>query len=575
MDLGSVPLGWSAFPSTVVRNVAEAEPVAAVDARVEGTGAWRLAEPVAGLEVGLRPGTIRLAFTGRSVGRADGELVVSTTDREQPELRIPLRAEVVSEPGCRIVASPAPLRFGLVKRGDRHLRDLVLANVGTGTCLVWELRLAPGSDPDFSLPSTGAPYFQVPPGERIRVPVAFTPDTLTGSLQRATISFRTSNASDPPGAVEVTGYAADLDLVATPNPLDFGRVPLERAPHRTVRVENRGALTVTLAGHGLAAGSSPRFTVQGGTAYPAALARNQGVDNEVTYDPDRVERNPAALEVRVAGHPEPLVIGLQGEGHDGPCGDYCEPPVPVCPAGRTVIVNRSVVLDGSATDPNGDPVTCTWQVIDAPEGSTEQPRPPNACGSSFVPDAIGEYVLRLTAADDLGNEASCTTTLRVLPPDGGLWVEMYWEHNSNDIDLHLLHGDGGDPRLLSSWNVEPWDCFYGNDPASWDNPGTADDANLDRDVTSGTGVENIRIDQPSTAHPYHVGIAWYSRHGSSPTTQPVVTNVYCWGMPVASTTTTMVHPGPDRPSKPTVFVGTVQVSSDGTCSWTPDGTVAH
>lgn len=569
VDLGRVPLGWSGFRTTVVRNVGEPMATQLLAARVEGGAAWTV-DPVDGLEVGLFPGTLRLRFHGAAVGRADAELVLATTDPEQPELRIPLRAEVVSQPDCTLRAWPDPLRFGLVKSGLRHRRDLELESVGAGPCLVWDLRMAPGGDPDFAVPTGDAPFLEVPAGGIVRVPVQFAPDVVTGVLQRATVTWRTSNPATPAGAVDVTGLAGEVDLVALPNPVDFGRVPLDRAPHRAFRVQNRGALLATLTGHTFDPRSSPRFTVSSAPAYPTSLARGAEVTYEATYDPDEVERDRALVQVRVTGYAEPFLVDLRGEGHDGPCGDYCVPPVPVCPAPRTVVVNRPVAIDGSASDPQGDPVTCRWRVVSAPEGSTEQPSPPDTCATTFLPDAIGDYTLELTAADDLGNEASCLTRLHVQPPGGGLWVEMYWETYSNDIDLHLLHGGGGDPRRMSSWNDSRWDCHYANDPASWDAPGAADDANLDRDVTTGAGVENIRVDQPSTAHDYHVGLVWYSRHTSSPTTLPVVTNVYCWGLPVASVTTTMVHGS--TPDRPTIFVGTVRFRSDGTCSWTPDGT---
>jgi hypothetical protein len=566
LDLGQRPLGWSGYGTTVVRNVGEALATQLTAGHVEGSTSWSLEDPPAGLEVGLHPGTIRLAFSGRAVGRADGELVLATSDPEQPELRIPLRAEVVAQPSCQVRAGPDPLRFGLVKRGARHLRELLVESVGQGPCLVFDLGMAPGSDPDFSV-ATDRPFLELAPGASVRVPVAFAPDALPNALQRGTVTWRTSNPAAPPGAVEVTGYAADVDLVVVPNPVDFGRVPLDRAPHKTFRVENHGGIGATLTGQRLAAGSSPRITVSGGPSYPAALAPNATVPYEVHYAPLEVGRDRAEVELQVAGYAEPVIAAILGEGHDGPCGDYCDPPVPICPGPLTTLVRRQVSILGSATDPQGDPVTCAWRIASAPEGSAEQPSPPDACATSIAPDVVGEYVLELTATDDLGNAASCTTDLRVIPPEGGLWVEMYWEDNVNDVDLHLLHGGGGDPHVRSNWNKRPWDCYYSNKHAQWDAPGPEDDGNLDFDRTAEPGVENIRVDQPSTTHDYHVGLIWYAKK-SPPTTQPVVVNVYCWGLPVANTTTTLVF---SSVSQAAVMVGTVRVQNDSTCVWTPDG----
>jgi hypothetical protein len=574
LDLGRVPLGWSGRRSTVIRNVGEPEAAQIVEARLEAGSAWRLAEPMSGIEVGLRPATLWLEFSGTAVGRDDGELIFYTTDPEQPELRVSLRAEVYSEPGCRVAVGPDPLRFGLVRSGRRHEREMLFESVGEATCHLWNLGMAPGSDPDFSVAADES-FLELPPGTARRLPVAFRPDAVTGVLQRGTVTWRTSNAADPPGAVQVTGFAAEVDLVATPNPLDFRRVPLDRAPHETIRVENRGELAATLTGHALRAGSSPRITVPRAPGYPAALSRGEGVEYEAYYAPDQLVRDRAELDIAVAGYPEPLVVVIVGEGHDGPCGDYCVPPVPVCPPTQRVVVNHPVDLPGSASDPQGDPVTCSWRLVSVPEGSTEVLTPPDACATSFVPDAVGDYVLELTAMDDLGNAASCTTTLHAVPPEGGLWVEMYWQQPSNDIDLHLLHGGGGSPNLVESWNDRFWDCHWRNRTPSWDQPGPQDDPSLDRDVTRNTGVENIRIDLPSTTHAYHVGLIWYSTE-YGPLTVPVITNIYCWGVPIASTTTTMVrHAGDGHLRQPLVFVGTVEVSDDFSCSWTPVGALLN
>jgi hypothetical protein len=574
LDLGRVPLGWSGRRGVVVRNVGEPEAAQIVEAHLEGHSSWRLAEPMSGVEVGLRPATVWLDFSATAVGRPDGELVLYTTDPEQPVLRVSLRAEVFTEPGCLLAAGPDPLRFGLVRSGRRHERELLVESVGEAPCVLWNLGMAPGSDPDFSV-QVDEPFLEIPPGEARRIEVAFRPDGSTGVLQRGTVTWRTSNAAVPPGAVQVTGLAAEVDLVAVPNPLDFRRVPLDRAPHETIRVENRGDLAATLTRHALHAGSSPRITVPLAPAYPAALPRGAGVEYEAYYAPDRVARDRAELDITVAGYSEPFIVVIVGEGHDGPCGDYCVPPVPVCPADRRVVVNQPVELPGSATDPQGDPVTCAWRLVSVPDGSTEVLTPPDACATSFVPDAVGEYILELTATDDLGNEASCRTVLRAVPPEGGLWVEMYWEQSSNDFDIHLLHPDGGSPRSMSTWMQYPWDCHWSNQTPPWDDPRRDDDPSLDRDVTSGTGVENIRIDLPSTTHPYYVGLHWYSHH-SGPLTVPVVINIYCWGVPVANTTTTMVRgPNDGHARQPMVFVGTIEVSDDFSCTWTPDGTVLN
>ena len=52
---------------------------------------------------------------------------------------------------------------------------------------------------------------------------------------------------------------------------------------------------------------------------------------------------------------------------------------------------------------------CT--VVSAPGGSSAVPSPANAATTSFRPDAVGSYVLRLCVTDDEGQTACCTTSV--------------------------------------------------------------------------------------------------------------------------------------------------------------------
>lgn len=111
-----------------------------------------------------------------------------------------------------------------------------------------------------------------------------------------------------------------------------------------------------------------------------------------------------------------------------------ENPPPTATAGpdQLVIVNHSVVLNGSAIDPDGDAITYTWQIAAEPPGSRAQLAQPNAASTSFIPDVAGVYVLTLTPSDFLGpgNSASATITVTT----GTMYAEIQSQTVASQVE---------------------------------------------------------------------------------------------------------------------------------------------
>jgi hypothetical protein len=71
---------------------------------------------------------------------------------------------------------------------------------------------------------------------------------------------------------------------------------------------------------------------------------------------------------------------------------------PVADAGPDqVILSDSTGLQGSATDPDGDPIVAwPWEVDSTPAGGTAVIRFPDEQNPALIVDANGNYVLSLT-----------------------------------------------------------------------------------------------------------------------------------------------------------------------------------
>ncbi len=171
-------------------------------------------------------------------------------------------------------------------------------------------------------------------------------------------------------------------------------------------------------------------------------------------------------------------------------------PVAVCSVTPSPVAPpfESATWDGSASfDPSGGVlVHYDWVLTEQPAGSSVSMPAGDAIRGGFIPDLAGTYVGRLVVTNDSGVDSEpCYANLESVPVEN-LWIEMYWEHDGDDMDLHLLAPGGS---LTTNT-----DCYYSNcidRRLNWGDPAkTEDDPSLDLDDIPGTGPENINIQEP-------------------------------------------------------------------------------
>jgi hypothetical protein len=110
-------------------------------------------------------------------------------------------------------------------------------------------------------------------------------------------------------------------------------------------------------------------------------------------------------------------------GEDKGSGDVNRTPIADAGMGQSLSADEPVLLSGSGSyDPDGDPLTFTWAFDSVPEGSAmasssftvNEATDPN---SSFVPDALGTFVVRLIVTDS--HEASSSPDRTLIEIVGG------------------------------------------------------------------------------------------------------------------------------------------------------------
>lgn len=89
----------------------------------------------------------------------------------------------------------------------------------------------------------------------------------------------------------------------------------------------------------------------------------------------------------------------------------CSNQVPVANAGAPIHLNlgQTAQLNGSATDPDGDPMTYAWTELDKPAGSTAVLSNPAILNPTFTPDVQGTYTFALVATDNTGLSSAPST----------------------------------------------------------------------------------------------------------------------------------------------------------------------
>lgn len=163
----------------------------------------------------------------------------------------------------------------------------------------------------------------------------------------------------------------------------------------------------------------------------------------------------------------------------------------VNPAEVEAIHESANWIGGSSYDPDGSIVEYRWSLVSAPAGSSAIMPSGGSDRLNFSPDVAGDYVGELIVVDNDNIESEpCDATLSATAGDG-LWVEMFWVHGGDDMDLHLVNGSGS----LTSNS----DCYYANCTGglNWGAAGPDDNPKLDLDDITGAGPENININSPA------------------------------------------------------------------------------
>ncbi len=384
----------------------------------------------------------------------------------------------VPDPGvfrAGISVEPDRVKFGLLPDGHTRVETVLVRSVGDVALLLGPVTVSGGA---FTIVS------EVPealsPGEELELLIQFEPDAPTDMGQ---LSIPSSDPDQPLSVVDLSGEGLVPMLTIDPMAIDFGVVQGGPTYFDTIRLANVGTAELSLDNY-ILTGEGFRIA----SAEPTPLILSPGAHTEVDVFWDTAVMGTYAADLWIDSSVGPQLAPLDGVAADLPvavCG--------VTPEEVLAHQESATWLGFESHSQDGEQiVTYDWTLIRRPPGS-QATLGGSGANRSFLPDLAGAYATQLIVGTASGLRSEpCLVGLEAVPGQN-LWVELFWSHPGDDMDIHLL-APGGQLNTSS-------DCFYWNCVGGGLDWGTSsyveDDPSLDFDDIPGTGPENINIWEPA------------------------------------------------------------------------------
>jgi hypothetical protein len=210
--------------------------------------------------------SLNTMFKPTAAGNASGTLTISSNAANSPD-KIGWSGTATASSTLELTASPASENFGTVAVGSSGSATVQLKNTGTASVKISAIA-ASGSG--FTLASLSLPL-TLAANQAATLTAGFKP---TASGQFSGHITVTSDATDSPTMVSLSGTGATAGLTATPSSVSFGTVPTGTSTTQTVRLSNSGESPLTISSV-TATGTGVSFT---GLTTPMNIAAGQNAN---------------------------------------------------------------------------------------------------------------------------------------------------------------------------------------------------------------------------------------------------------------------------------------------------------
>jgi hypothetical protein len=256
------------------------------------------------LPLTLAPGassSFSVAFTPTAAGAVSGSLSLTSNAPTSP-LAVALSGTGVAQ-SLQLAASPTSLSFGNLAVGSTASQSITLSNTGNGSVSVSQISVSGAgfSTSGLTLPLTLAA------GQMAQFSVTFAPTT-SGSLS-ATATV-TSNATNSPDSISLTGTGVQPAISVVPASVAFGNLTVGVTNTQTLTIKNTGTANLIVSQANLS-GSGFSFT---GVTLPLTLAPNASTTATLSFTPISAGAVSGGLSLVNNSPTSPLATPITGTG---------------------------------------------------------------------------------------------------------------------------------------------------------------------------------------------------------------------------------------------------------------------
>lgn len=426
-----------------------------------------------------------------------------------------------------------PERVDLSPVGVAEDRDIIItiSNPSSTELRLDGVFLAEGGDPNFRL--IEAPQ-EVLASQSAQVRVRVRPRVI-GQIA-TTLVIDAEEAALPVNYAEVpiTVDALDLglpDIEVDPVVVDFARIGQNDVARASVTVRNVGVRDLIFDETVFAPDVEGDNTIRliNPVTPDWALAPTDELTLELVFAPTDTVLHEGLLQIHSNDPDEELVeVPVQGRGSECPEAviEVVDDITAVEPLDTIRITGENSFAVSDGTDIAADGYE--WRLVQRPVGSTAVLDPISDERVQLTLDLAGDYEVGLTVIDTDGIRSCNDAVARIhVEPSEDLHIQLVWDHQTADLDLHLLNEGGavftheGDVYFS---NREPLDWFPSN--PEWV-------PSLDADDNRGYGPENINIEHPEPGSRWRVLAHYWNKQTDGDAFTVATLRIYAYGQLVA------------------------------------------